>query len=130
MKTYNKYKEISKNERSKLCAELVVEIIPTKNTLPILPEEIVHKIMLMTYELRPHPVSAIIQYQKDIIRVGAPDWMVVDMKYYQKFLSSIVGDTKKDFMDWWIEKMVYKKNKYRLCAEEMETAWLGMRERM
>ena len=130
MKTYNKYKEISKNERSKLCAELVVEIIPTKNTLPILPEEIVHKIMLMTYELRPHPVSAIIQYQKDIIRIGALDWMRVDMKYYQKFLSSIVGDTKKDFMDWWVEKVVYKKNKYRLCAEEMETAWLEMRERM
>jgi len=120
---------ITENKRSKLCAEKVKVIIPTNNKLPQLPEEIVHKIMLMTYALRPHPLSAFIEYRKDIIRVNAGDWMEDDIKYYRKYLSAILGDTKREFMKWWIYKMVYKKNKYRLCAEEMETAWLSFDER-
>lgn len=120
---------ITENKRSKLCAEKVQEIIPTNNKLPQLPEEIVHKIMLMTYSIRPHPVSSLIEYQKDIVRVNAGDWMETDIIYYRKYLSAILGDTKRNFMKWWIYKMVYKKNKYRLCAEEMETAWLSFRER-
>jgi len=110
---------ISENESSTLYVEYYnTEIIPTKNKLPQLPEEIVHKIMLMAFSIRPHPASALIKYEKDVIKDNILEMMKPDVKYYQKFLSAILGDTKRDFINWWIDKMVYKV-RYRICAEEI-----------
>jgi len=119
-KIYDKksMKIINQCSGSKLCREKIIEIIPTKNKLPQLPEEIVAKIIIMTYGLRPHPTAALIEYEKDIIRENVLDMMNPELDYYNKYLGAILGRTKIGFINWWLDKIVYKV-KYRVCAEEI-----------
>jgi hypothetical protein len=96
--------------------------IPTKNKLPQLPEEIVHKIMLMAYEIAPHPIATLIHFDKYRIHGEYYQEQIKDGKYYARYLAGILGDSNESFYKWWFEKMAYRV-KYRLCAEEIEAAW-------
>ena len=82
----------------------IIQFILLNMNASILPEEIAHKIMLMTYELNPHPLAIIIKNKQKLIK--KIDYMIYgkyelyyDLSHHpskERFIKSFMYDDLKD----------------------------------
>ena len=106
---------------------MVYLLVRTKNNMTnnkvIIPEVLVHKIMLMTYELNPHPLARIIKKEKEICYNDIKTRAREGYYYYEKNIHSPPDDDLAfEFMDWYSKAYsLYwrdiKKIKYLLNAD-------------
>ena len=92
--------------------------IPTKNTLPQLPEEIVDKIIMMAYDLAKHPVSTIIKFEQERRLTTFPIDFDKDVNRYYGGLYKIYGLEETCFLKWWLDNNI-NNMKNRLCRDHI-----------